>query len=464
MKDPYLLTAGELAAAYRGGALSPVDAVESCLQRIATLDPQLHAFIAVYEDKARQAARASHEALRAGYDLGKLHGVPVALKDLIAMEGEIYTAGSKIHLNRRATSTATLVRKLIAAGAIILGKVHTVEFAFGSWGTNHYLGTPKNPWKPEAHYTPGGSSSGSGVAVAARLTPLAVGTDTGGSIRIPASLSGVTGLKTTYGRISTHGIEPLSVSLDTPGPMARNVEDAMLMYQALRGPDPLDPATLGLPLDDPASTLRLGVKGLRLGRITMADCGCAIHPETETAYEQALETLARLGAKIVPVKLPQPLAALAGLSEVMAGEAYAAHAEYVDDPASAMGPATRARMLTGKISVKEYLRLAWRRKSMTEAFLAALEPVEALLTPSTAHPAIPVAEVDETGGPNTMTRAANFFGCCALAVPCGMTGAGLPLSLQIMGRPYAEAMVLRVGWAFEQAGNWHRLMPPLPPG
>lgn len=461
MQDPYLLTAAELGAAYRKGALSPVEAVESCLARIAKFDPTLHAFIAIYADEARLAAEAAHKALKAGYDLGPLHGVPVALKDLIALNGKIYAAGSQIHINRRASFTATVVEKLAAAGAITLGKAHTVEFAFGAWGTNQYLGTPKNPWKPQDHYTPGGSSSGSGVAVAARFVPLAVGTDTGGSVRIPASFNGITGLKTTFGRISTFGIEPLSASLDTPGPMARSVEDAMLMYLAMQGPDARDAATLGLPLDESAKTLRHGVADLRLGRIDLEDCGCPIAPETAGAYEASIEAMARMGARIIPVKLPHRLAELASLSQIMAGEAYAAHGDYVDDLSAPMGDATRARMLVGKISVKDYLGLVWKRRAMTQAFLDAIEPVEALLLPSTAHPAIPVADADEKGGPSTLTRAVNLFGCCALSVPCGFSAEGLPLSLQIVGRPYAEALVLSAGYAFQQEGEWHKALPPL---
>lgn len=461
MIEPYLLTATELGKAYRNGTLSPVDAVESCLQRIERLDSNLHAFIALYADEAKQAAQAAHLALQAGYDLGPLHGVPVALKDLIALEGKIYTAGSRINLHRKADFTATLAQRLKAAGAVILGKVHTVEFAFGSWGTNHFLGTPRNPWKPAEYFTPGGSSSGSGVAIAARLAPLAVGTDTGGSIRIPASLNGIVGLKVTYGRISTYGIEPLAPSLDTPGPMGRSVEDVLLMYKAMLGEDQKDPETFGLPIDESEKFLRRGVKNMRLGRISMEDCGCTVDLETEAAYEASLHVLERLGAKIVPVKLPMPLAASAALTQIIAGEAYAAHCDHVDDPTSEMGPATRARMLEGKISVKDYLQFVWRRRTLSEAFLDAMEPVDALLTPTTPHPAIPVSEVDEAGGPSVLTRAVNLFGCCGLAIPNGMSTSGLPLSLQIIGRPYAEATLLRVGWAYQQAGEWHKLMPPL---
>lgn len=461
MSDPCLMTAQELASAYRAHRLSPVDAVEALLLRIERLNPRLQAFIAVYGAEARQAAEAADKALRAGDDLGPLHGIPVALKDLIAVEGRVYTAGSKIHLARTATKTATLVRKLIAAGAIMLGKVHTVEFAFGGWGTNAHLGTPRNPWRPDDHYTPGGSSSGSGVAVGARLAPLAIGTDTGGSVRIPASFNGITGLKVTRGRISTHGIEPLNMTLDTPGPMARTVEDAALLYRAMQGPDAADPATFGILPDDPIPDLRRGIAGIRLGRIDAAGCGVALDPETLAAYEAALETMAALGATILPVALPQPLADYAQMREVMAAEAYALHGALAEDPATPMDPHVRARILAGKIPAAAYLRLLWQRPALQAAFLAAIEPVAALLLPTTPAPAQPVSAVDETTAPSGLTRAANLLGLCALAVPSGMSAAGLPLSLQILGRPFAEAEVLRIGWAFQQAGDWHARLPPV---
>lgn len=461
VSDPCLMTAQDLAAAYRARSLSPVDAVEALFARIERLNPALHAFIAVYGADARLAAEAADKALRAGYDLGPLHGIPVVLKDLIAVEGRAYAAGSKVHLGRRATESATLVRKLIAAGAIILGKSHTVEFAFGGWGTNAHLGTPRNPWRADVHYTPGGSSSGSGVAVAARMAPLAVGTDTGGSVRIPASFNGITGLKVTRGRISNHGIEPLNITLDTPGPMARSVEDAALLFSAMQGPDAADPMTFGITPDDPMLGLRRGIAGLRLGRIALSDCGLSLDPETAAAYEAALETMAALGAAIVPVTLPRPVSDYAQMREVMAAEAYALHGAIADDPNTPMDPHVRARILAGKIPAADYLRRLWERPALQAAFLAAIDPVTALLLPTTPMPAQPVASVDEATAPSGLTRAANLLGLCALAVPSGMTASGLPLSLQILGRPFAEAEVLRIGWAFQQAGDWHLRLPPV---
>src|SRR5499426_3937027 len=233
---------------------------------MATIDPVWatvaelsHAFIAVYDADARLAAEAADKAIRSGHRIGPLHGVPIALKDLVDLQGRVTTGGSKVWAERVSPSTATLAQRLIAAGMIVLGKTHTVEFAMGSWGTNTHMGTPRNPWDPAVHRTPGGSSSGSGVAVSAGLAPAAIGTDTGGSVRLPASWCGIVGLKVTAGRISTHGVLPLSSTLDTPGPMTRSVEDAALLYRLLNGPDPRDAQTLAWAHADPLPTLRRGV-------------------------------------------------------------------------------------------------------------------------------------------------------------------------------------------------------------
>jgi aspartyl-tRNA(Asn)/glutamyl-tRNA(Gln) amidotransferase subunit A len=231
----------ELAAQLKSRSISPVDIVETCLERIGKLDTKLQAFIEVYESEARLAAQAADKAIRSGHAAGPLHGIPIALKDLVELEGRVATGGTAVWRDRRSTRTAALAQKLISAGMIVIGKTHTVEFAFGGWGTNQHLGTPWNPWDNNTHRAPGGSSSGSGVAVAARMVPCAVGTDTGGSVRVPAAWCGITGLKTTIGRISTYGVLPLTPTLDTPGPMTRNVEDAALLLQDMQGADPRDP-------------------------------------------------------------------------------------------------------------------------------------------------------------------------------------------------------------------------------
>src|SRR5580700_380388 len=301
--DPALLPAHVMSDEIGAGRLSPVDLVDVLLARIRAQDQKLHAFVEVYADEARLAAEAADKAIRSGHGVGPLHGIPIALKDLIEIEGRVTTGGSQVWRDRRSTYTATIARRLIAAGMIVIGKTHTVEFAMGGWGTNQHLGTPWNPWDPTTARTPGGSSSGSGVAVASGFAPWAIGTDTGGSVRLPASWCGLSGLKTTIGRVSTYGILPLSPTLDTPGPMARSVEDAALLYQAMQGPDALDPRTRGITPSDPLPMLRRGVRGLRLARLPEAERE-GVDGEVLAAYDAALESLARLGAEIVTPDLP----------------------------------------------------------------------------------------------------------------------------------------------------------------
>src|SRR6266852_4553154 len=297
--DPSYLPAHRLAAEIAARRLSSVTVVEALLARIAAHDEKLHAFIDVYADDALLAAEAADKAIRAGHAVGPLHGVPIALKDLIDLEGRVTTGGTMVWRERRSPSTATLARRFFAQGMIVLGKTHTVEFAMGGWGTNQHLGTPWNPWDLTVPRTPGGSSSGSGVSVAAGFAPWAVGTDTGGSVRLPAAWCGLSGLKTTIGRVSTYGILPLSPTLDTPGPLARSVEDAALLYSVMQGADPLDPRTLSAPPpNDPMACLRRGVRGLRLARMPAAErAGCTA--DMLAAYDTAVEALARLGAEIV---------------------------------------------------------------------------------------------------------------------------------------------------------------------
>src|SRR5713101_894338 len=285
--EPTELPVHALSTAIQTRKLSPVDLTEALLTRIERLDGKLHAFIALYGKEARLAAEAADKAIRSGHTVGPFHGIPIAVKDLVDLEGRVTTGGSKEWKDRISPTTATLARKLIAAGMIILGKTHTVEFAPGGCVTNYHMATPWNPWDLEVPRTPGGSSSGSGVAVAARLAPCAIGTDTGGSVRLPASWCGITGLKTTIGRISVHGVLPLAPTLDTPGPMTRSVEDAALLFNLLQGPDPLDPLTARHPPDDPLPTLRRGVAGLRVAVLAKAERS-GIDGEVLGAYDASV--------------------------------------------------------------------------------------------------------------------------------------------------------------------------------
>src|ERR1700736_192743 len=282
--DPSFLPAHRLAAEIAARRLSPVDVAEALLARIAAHDPKLHAFIDVYADEARLAAAAADKAIRSGHAVGPLHGVPIALKDLIDLEGRITTGGSMVWRGRRSAGGGGPAAGLHAARGVVLGKTHTVEFAMGGWGTNQHLGTPWNPWDPEVARTPGGSSSGSGVAVASGMAPWAIGTDTGGSVRLPASWCGLSGLKTTIGRVSTFGVLPLSPTLDTPGPITRDIEDAALLLGVLQGADPRDPHTIPVRDVAPMPGLRRGVKGLRLGRLPASE-RAGVDAEVLSAYD-----------------------------------------------------------------------------------------------------------------------------------------------------------------------------------
>jgi len=336
-----------LAAKLVSRDISPIDIVDACLDRIARLDSKLHTFVEVYDKEACLAAEAADKAIRSGYAVGPLHGIPIALKDLIELEGRVATGGTAVWRNRRATRTATLARKLISASMIVIGKTHTVEFAFGGWGTNQHLGTPWNPWDAETHRTPGGSSSGSGVAVAARMVPCALGTDTGGSVRLPASWCGVTGLKTTIGRISTFGVLPLTPTLDTPGPMTRSVEDAAILLRVMQGADPLDPRTLALRDTDPMLTLRRGVKGLRLARMPTAERD-GVDADVLAAYDRSVDQLASMGADIVDLSLPRSFRDYGSTTgRIMAAEAYALLSQIVDNNELPLDEAVRPRIRGG---------------------------------------------------------------------------------------------------------------------
>ena len=461
--DPVWASVARLSDAYAARSLSPIDAVGALLDRIGRLNKSLHAFIAVYADDARLAAEGADRAIRSGHRAGPLHGVPIALKDLVDMEGRVTTGGSKVWADRVSPVTATLAERLIAAGMIVLGKTHTVEFAMGSWGTNTHMGTPRNPWDKAVHRTPGGSSSGSAVAVAAGLAPVAIGTDTGGSVRLPAAWCGIVGLKVTAGRISTHGVLPLSFTLDTPGPMARSVEDTALIFRVLNGPDPRDPQTLAWPHCDPMPTLRRGAAGLRLAVMPDAERE-GVDEEILAAYDASVETLAKLGAQIVRVKLPHRLSDYAAATgRIIGAEGYRFVGHLVDDEQLPVDPHVRPRIQLGKnVSARDYLLALAEREERRRAVEAALADVDALLTPTSLTPAIPIAEVDQAGTGAHFTRPVNYLGLCGLAVPNGFTARGLPTSLQIVCHAGDEAMALRIGWAYEDATDWKSRRPPEP--
>jgi aspartyl-tRNA(Asn)/glutamyl-tRNA(Gln) amidotransferase subunit A len=445
--------------------------MEHLLARVEALDHSLHAFRLVPRERALAAARAAELTLRAGQDAGPLHGIPYAVKDIIDVAGLPTTAGSNLLLDNIATADATVVQRLNQAGMVLLGKAQTVQFAFGAPGINHHHGTPHNPWQATPH-VPGGSSSGSGVAVGAGLVPMALGSDTGGSVRIPAALCGVVGLKTTVGQVSRAGVFPLSWTLDSVGPLTRSVEDAALVYQAMRGPDPADISTHHTaPYEDVLSRLKEGVRGLRLGfaeSVFWDDTA----PEVVRAVRSCGEVFGALGAHVDSVKFPEAAAAMAidprGI--ISATEASLEHLERLGNRVDEYDPVVQMRLLPVKdASAHDYLRALRAHTALCARAQQALHDVEALLAPTTMIPSLPVAEVDASleayglWNPrySRNTRVGNMLGLCSLTVPCGFTSKGLPIGLMITGKAFDEATILRLGYAYEQATDWHHRQPDL---
>jgi aspartyl-tRNA(Asn)/glutamyl-tRNA(Gln) amidotransferase subunit A len=452
-----------LADRLRTGEVSASALLDCYLQRIRKYDAKLHAFVTVYENDARIAAEAADRSLRAGQRLGPLHGIPIALKDLLDIEGRVTTGGSVFWRDRVSSVTATAARRLAAAGMIALGKTHMVEFAFGSWGTNTTMGAPWNPWDLGTQRAPGGSSSGSGVAVAAALAPAAIGSDTGGSVRIPAGLCGIVGLKTTVGRVSNYGVLMLSDTLDTLGPMTRDVEDAALLFSAMHGPDPADLQTLAHPPIDVMAGLKTGVAGLRLAVLPDEELG-EVDSEVARAFASALDLFRNLGARIDRLKLPAAYGPLADLTgKIIAAEGYELHRNWIDRDDLPFDADVRGRMRGGKAALAaDYVRLTADRRKLCREVDRLLSDFDGLVMPTTPLPAIPLTEIDQSKAPmSRLTRPINLLDLCALALPCGFTKGGLPISLQVIGRGYDEARVLRIGWAFENATEWHRRRPPL---
>jgi aspartyl-tRNA(Asn)/glutamyl-tRNA(Gln) amidotransferase subunit A len=466
MSGLHEFTLTELAAGVSAKRFSSREIVDALLARIAKSNGKLHAFTEVYEKEARALADAADTARSAGFPLGPLHGLPMAYKDLCDIAGRVGTGGSKMYATRKATETSNTVERLTAAGMVPLGKLHMVEFAFGGWGTNPLMGAPWNPWDLETHRVPGGSSSGTGVAVAARLTPAGIGSDTGGSVRIPSAFNGLAGLKVTFGRIGLSGTMLLSWTLDTIGPLARCVEDCALLLNALATPDPRDPTTLGQPLEDFTQATRgSSIEGMRMALPDSAQLPEFMHPDVKQAWQTAARTFESLGATVEAVRLPDwyfDLSKPAGT--IISSEAYALHRGYIEDKSKAIGPGVRGRTLAAKElpagSYAEEIRvMADRRRAFADWFRG----YDAILMPTVAVPAIPLREVDEASPiPGYLTRPANYLGLCSLAMPSGQS-AGLPLGIQIVGKPYAERDVLRLGKAFQDSTDFHRRAPDLSP-
>ncbi|WP_119421665.1 amidase [Desertibaculum subflavum] len=458
------LTLVELAAVLAGGKASSREVADTFLNRIEKADVNLHAFTEVYAPEARAIADAADKVLHAGLPHGPLLGLPIGFKDLCDIEGRTGTVGSQMWANRKATETSATVERLLAAGMVPLGKLHMVEFAFGGWGTNPLMGAPWNPWDLATHRCAGGSSSGTGVAVAARLAPAGIGSDTGGSVRIPSAFNGLVGLKVTYGRISLHGTGLLSWTLDSIGPMCRSVEDCALLLQALAGPDPRDPATHGQPAEDfRAAAAGRPIKGARIALPDAAQLPSFMHPAVTAAWQTAARSFERLGAVVEPVRLPDwyfDLSVPAGA--IIASEAFSLHRGYIEDETKAIGPAVRQRVLNAKSFAPALYAETGREMQARRRFFADwFRPYDAILLPTAAIPAIPLDTIDEMSPiPGYLTRPANYLGLCGLALPSGFAD-GLPLSVQVIGKPFAESTVLALGRAFQDATGFHKRKPDL---
>src|SRR5438105_6009904 len=450
--------------------VSPVEVVRAHLDRIAALDGTLRAFITVCADAALVSARAAEAELMAGRPVGPLHGVPWAPKDLYSTNGVRTTGGSKILADSVPTADATVVARLTRAGAIMLGKLNMHEFAYGPEGINAHYGDARNPWSADAHRITGGSSSGSGAAVAAGLAPGSLGSDTGGSIRIPASLCGITGLKPTYGRVSRAGVLPLAWSMDHVGPMTRTAADAALLLRVMAGYDPADASTSVVPVPDYLVALSGGVKGLRVGLLRAFFLESAT-PEVRAAVETAARALEKAGAIVDEVALPAVAHVGAASYAVVASEALAYHTGWLKSRPGDYDPEVRTHLQLGAfVTGAHYVRGQQVRALVRGEVDAALARRDVLLAPSTPLTAPRLDERQTTlgDGPSDvrgalirLTRPFNFSGHPACAVPCGFDTGGLPIGMQIVGRPFDEATVLRAADAYQRLTDWHTRRPVL---
>jgi aspartyl-tRNA(Asn)/glutamyl-tRNA(Gln) amidotransferase subunit A len=464
--EPALMSLTSVAQAIAQKKLSSREATQSCLDRIARHEPRLNAFIAIEADEALKAAEAADAALAKGRGRGALHGVPLAHKDMYYEAGKVATCGSKIRRDFVASTTSTALQRLKDAGTVRLGTLQMAEFAYGPTGHNAHFGAVHNPWGFD-HIT-GGSSSGSGAAVAARLTFAALGSDTGGSVRMPAHFCGVTGLKTTVGRISRAGAMPLSQSLDTVGPLARTAADCALLLGLMAGADPQDPTAVSGPLPDYMAAVQQPLKGLAIG-IPAAFYVDDLDPDVARVVDETVAIARREGATIVQVELPDQRQLSAASQLVLAVEAAAFHKRWMIERPQDYGPQVLMRLQNGlAVPAVSYLEaMRWRGPALA-AHLAAVNGVDAVIAPVAPLAAPTIAESDVGNSPDAeaviqrltrFTRPVNYLGLPSLAVPAGFTRNGLPVGMQLIGRPFDEATLLRIGAAFQRATDFHDRVP-----
>jgi aspartyl-tRNA(Asn)/glutamyl-tRNA(Gln) amidotransferase subunit A len=457
MTDLAWLTIAEAAGLLKARKLSPVEYADALLARIGAIDPRLNAFILLTADAARAEARAAEAEIAAGNWRGPMHGVPYGLKDIIDYAGLPTTAHSKILIDNLATSDAFVTARLKAAGGVHLGKLATHEFAIGGPLFDVPWPPARNPWNRNHH--PGGSSSGSGAALASGMMPAALGTDTGGSVRNPASMCGIVGLKPTYGRVSRRGVAPLSFSLDHVGPMTRTVRDNAILLNVIAGYDPNDPGSADEPVTDYTHGLDGGVKGLKIGVIRhFYNRDMIARQDMGGAIEQALVELEKLGSSIVEVSVPPLQDYMATNRTILACEAYAVHEKWLKERPQDYGAITRERLMPGAFyRAVDYIQALRTRAILTDKMNAAFAGVDVLITASSMEPACIIDDKAETTRtyPRQARQAINVTGNPAIAVLTGFSSDNMPLAMQIIGKPFDEAMVLRVAHAFERATEWH---------
>jgi len=465
-EDLALMSLTAVAKAIAEKRLSSREVTRACLHRIAEWQPRLNVFMVIEAEAALKAAGEADAALAKGQNRGALHGVPLAHKDMYYEAGKVVTCGSAIRRDFVPHTTSTALKRLKDAGSIRLGSLHMAEFAYGPTGHNSHYGAVRNPFSV-AHVT-GGSSSGSGSAVAARLTYAALGSDTGGSIRMPAHFCGVTGLKTTYGRISRFGAMPLSQTLDTVGPLARTAEDCALLLTLMAGADPEDPTASTAPAADYMAATTVSIRGLRIG-VPTAFYVDDLDAEVARALDETILVLKREGVDIVKVDLPDQRQLTAACQLVLAVEAAAFHKRWLIERPQDYGPQVLMRLQNGlAIPGVSYLEaLRWRGPALA-AHVAATSGVDAVITPVAPVPAPTIAESDVGNAPGAeaviqrltrFTRPINFLGLPALAIPSGFTTSGLPIGMQLIGRSFDEATILTIGAAFQRATDFHTRVP-----
>ncbi|BBK34889.1 aspartyl/glutamyl-tRNA(Asn/Gln) amidotransferase subunit A [Stella humosa] len=470
--NPLHLDLVGVAEAIAGRQVSSVEVTRACLEAADRLQSPLNLYIRIDGDEALAAAAQADAAIARGDRLGPLHGVPLAHKDMYYRAGRVVTCGSQIRRNWVADTTATALDRLSAAGALNLGTLNMAEFAMGGTGHNYHFGHCRNPWNVD--HVPGGSSSGSGAGVAARLFYGALGSDTGGSIRLPAAFCGVTGIKPTQTRVSRYGAMPLSFSMDNVGPLARSARDCARLLGIIAGADPRDPTASTLPVPDYEAGIGSGVAGLTIA-VPTSHYLDNLHADVLAAYEAATQLFERMGARLVEVAVPDHDQMLAAIHAVIAVEAAAIHGPWLRKRPGEYSQAVRSRIEPGLYyPATRYLEALNLRSTILAAFNAAVfDKADAMLTPVLATPVPTLAATDAHSNPDGSraaaavarnTRPINYLGLPALAFPGGFSSNGLPIGLQLVGRAFDEATLLRMGHAYQQETRWHERLPPLAAG